>query len=66
MHVVDVYHDIRSIDERVWLLAGSCDIGIVVFYLGSWFVTVLDLVFGVPIDIDIGIGPLFLSPLSEV
>jgi hypothetical protein len=47
------------------LLTGNRDAGVVVFHLGAWFVNALDLV-GALVDICIGIGPLFLSPLSEV
>jgi hypothetical protein len=45
LYVVDVYNDVFSVDEGVWVLARGGDVGIVILYLGSWFVSV-DLVLG--------------------
>lgn len=69
MYIIDVYNDVRSNHERVQLLARGGDSGAITLHLGPWSVSMFQTCpggfYGVYSHL-IGIGPLFLSPLSEV
>lgn len=39
MYLVHVHHNLWSIDDGIQLLPRGRDAGIVILYLGSWFVT---------------------------
>lgn len=66
MYLVDVYHDVRPDHERVQLLGRGGDTGAIALHLGSWSVCTLQIGLYGAYSHLVGIGPLFLSPLSEV